>query len=260
MEQQGIKELILKYNEGLADPVEVRNLEQLIEDGVVSLTDLKNLNLLDEHISIMNDPMPSMELDNRFYAMLNEEKKRAGKNWLEIKLPSLNFLLTRLAFGIVLLFVGFASGYLIDKPAGQGDVASLTQEVSDLKEMVMLSLLEKESATDRLKAVSLTSEMDKASKNVTHALIQTLNNDGNVNVRLAALDALRPYVGDSNVREAIIKSIANQKSPMVQLALAQLMVELQEKKSISELRKLLQEESTPKEVKERIEESIQVLI
>jgi hypothetical protein len=67
-------------------------------------------------------------------------------------------------------------------------------------------------------------------------------------------------VGDSNVREAIIKSIANQKSPMVQLALAQLMVELQEKKSVSELRKLLQEESTPKEVKERIEESIQVLI
>lgn len=260
MERQTVKELIAKYNEGLADPEEVRNLERLIEDGVVSLTELKNLHLLDENISKIADPVPSFELDNRFYGMLKEEKKRAGKNWLEIKLPSLNFLLPRLAFGVALLIAGFAGGYLVNKPVGQGDVASLTQEVTDLKEMVMLSLLEKESATDRLKAVSLTSEMDKASKNVTHALIQTLNQDGNVNVRLAALDALRPYVGDSNVREQIIKSIANQNSPMVQLALAQLMVDLQEKKSVSELRKLLQEDSTPKEVKKRIEESIQVLI
>ncbi|HNP08876.1 MAG TPA: HEAT repeat domain-containing protein, partial [Cyclobacteriaceae bacterium] len=88
----------------------------------------------------------------------------------------------------------------------------------------------------------------------------TLNEDGNVNVRLAALDALRPYVRESNVREAIIRSIASQSSPMVQVALAELMVELQEKKSVKELRKLLEEEATPKDVKQRIEESIQVLI
>ena len=260
MEQQAIQELIAKYNEGFADPVEISTLEQLIEDGIVSLTDLRNLNQLDDNISRMADPAPSLELDNRFYTMLKAEKKKVGKNLFEFKLPSLQVLMPRLAFGVVLLIAGFAGGYLINKPIGQGEVASLTQEVTDLKEMVMLSLLEKESATDRLKAVSLTSEMDNVSKNVTRALIQTLNQDGNVNVRLAALDALRPYVGDSHGREEIIKSIAIQSSPMVQLALAQLMVELQEKKSIEELRKLLQEESTPKEVKERIEESIQVLI
>jgi len=129
-----------------------------------------------------------------------------------------------------------------------------------LKEMVMLSLLEKESATDRLKAVSLTSEMTQASKKVTEALIQTLNEDGNINVRLAALDALRPYTHESSVRESLIRSISNQSSPMVQVALAELMVQLHEKKSVKELRKLLEEEATPKDVKERIEESIQVLI
>ncbi|MFZ1809170.1 MAG: HEAT repeat domain-containing protein, partial [Cyclobacteriaceae bacterium] len=102
--------------------------------------------------------------------------------------------------------------------------------------------------------------MSQASKKVTEALIKTLNEDGNVNVRLAALDALRPYVRESYVRESIIRSIANQSSPMVQVALAELMVELQEKKSVKELRKLLEEEATPNDVKERIEESIQVLI
>ena len=124
----------------------------------------------------------------------------------------------------------------------------------------MLSLLEKESATDRLRAVSLTSEMDNVSRKVTEALIQTLNQDGNVNVRLAALDALRPYVRDSGVREELIKSIASQNSPLVQVALADLMVELQEKKSVKELEKLLNDKGTPKEVKDRIQESIQTLI
>ena len=79
----------------------------------------------------------------------------------------------------------------------------LGQEVSDLKELMMLSLLEKESATERLKAVSLTQEMDQASQKVTSALLQTLNNDDNVNVRLAALDALKPYSSDGNVRAGI---------------------------------------------------------
>ncbi len=260
MEKNDVVELVAKYNEGLADPAEIRKLEQLIEEGVVLLTDLRKLDLLDKRLSSASDPKPSMELDSKFYSMLSEEKKKAGNPIMDFKLPTFNLLLPRLAFGLVLLIAGFAGGYLISKPDAQSDVASLAQEVTDLKEMVMLSLLEKESATDRLKAVSLTSEMDKASKNVTLALIQTLNEDGNVNVRLAALDALRPYMGDGNVRESIIKSIARQDSPMVQIALAQLMVELQEKKSVEELRKLLKEESTPKEVKERIEESIQVLI
>lgn len=260
MEQQRVHELIIKYNKGLADPAEIRQLEELIEDGKVPLTALSNLHQLTEVIEKMSDPTPSMDLDHRFYAMLKAEKEKSSSKFFSISWPQLNLLLPRLAFGLVLIIAGFAGGYLLNKPAQQNDVMSLTKEVTDLKEMVMLALLEKESATDRLKAVSLTSEMGQASSTVTRALIQTLNQDGNVNVRLAALDALRPYVYDSKVRELLIKSIANQSSPMVQVALAQLMVELQERKSVKELQKLLQVESTPKEIKERIEESIKVLI
>jgi hypothetical protein len=259
MEIRAVEELITKYNKGLADPAEIGELEELIEQGVVPLTALKNLADLDENLAKMVDPNPSMDLDHRFYAMLMEEKARSSRKLFNIQWPNWN-LMPRLAFGAVLVIIGFVGGYIINGPQAKSDVTSLTKEVTDLKEMVMLALLEKESATDRLKAVSLTSEMDKASKKVTEALIQTLNNDGNVNVRLAALDALRPYVRDGNVRESLIRSIANQNSPMVQVAMAQLMVELNEKKSVKELRKLLQEEGTPKDVKERIEESIQVLI
>ena len=166
----------------------------------------------------------------------------------------------RLALASVILFLGFAGGYWFQRPSGGGDVAALTEEVSELKEMMMLSLLEKESATDRLRAVSLTSELGKASDKVTNALFSTLNNDPNVNVRLAALEALIPFTSDSKVREGLVRSIAFQDSPLVQVNLAELMAAMQEKKSVSELKKLAESDRTPKEVKEKIKKSIEVLI
>ncbi|MCB0489802.1 MAG: HEAT repeat domain-containing protein [Cyclobacteriaceae bacterium] len=260
MEQSRAKELVTKYNEGLADPSEVTELERLIEGGEIPLTELRHLAQLEQNIFQIPDPQPSMELDNKFYSMLAEESKKSGKSFPTISFAMVNDWFPKLALAATLLIAGFVGGYVVNKPSGNEDVSSLTQEVSDLKEMVMLSLLEKESATDRLRAVSLTSEMDNVSRKVTEALIQTLNQDGNVNVRLAALDALRPYVRDSGVREELIKSIASQNSPLVQVALADLMVELQEKKSVKELEKLLNDKGTPKEVKDRIQESIQTLI
>jgi len=124
----------------------------------------------------------------------------------------------------------------------------------------VFSLLEKESASDRLKAVSLTSEMNQVSQKVTTALFKTMNGDENVNVRLAALEALKPYAKESAVREELIKSIGKQDSPLVQVAMAEFMATIQEKKSVKALQKLLENENTPKEVRSKINESIKVLI
>src|SRR5688500_2192010 len=132
--------------------------------------------------------------------------------------------------------------------------------MSEMKEIMMLNMLEKESATDRLKAVRLTSEMSEASMKVTTALLQTLNNDENINVRLAALEALKPYVRNINVRKELILSIAKQDSPLVQVSLAEVMAEFQVKSSVKELEKIMQSDKTPADVKTRIKQSIDVLI
>lgn len=258
MEKQRVEELIAKYNEGLADPAEIKLIEQLIEAGEIELTQLHELANLDEQLRIAGSHAPSISLDDKYYTMLAHEKKRAMNeatfsiNW--------NLFFPRIAFAAVLVLIGFSVGYLIHSPAQKTEVSQLTQEVSELKEMMMLSLLEKESATQRLKAVSLTSEMTEVSDKVTDALFTTLNKDENVNVRLAALEALKPYVKDSKVRTRMIASIAVQDSPLVQVALAELMVAIQEKKSVDALKQLLESESTPKEVKTKISESIKILI
>jgi len=259
METNQIKTLVSKYNEGLTDPSEVVQLEKLIELGQVNITDLYNLAQMDELILKMNDASPSMSLDDKFYAALSAEKKATAKkesfSWGELFQWN-----PRTGFAFALLIVGLVSGYMINYIQPNSDVKVLTTEVSQMKEMLMLSMLEKESATDRLKAVSLTSDIDQASKKVTDALIQTLNNDPNVNVRLATLDALQGYAKNPGVRVQLVKSIASQDSPLVQMALAELMVALHEKSSVNELKKIMDGQSTPKEVKEKIKESIAVLI
>jgi len=261
MEKKQIDDLLAKYNEGLADPAEVKSIEQLIEAGEVYLTQLRELDFFDKQLQKMESPAPSMNLNDRFYAALAREKKLLmSQPSFTFSFPSWNVLFPKLALGAFLILVGFAAGYFIQSPSENKEVSQLTQEVSDLREMMMLSLLEKESATQRLKAVSLTSEMNQASEPVTNALFATLNQDENVNVRLAALDALKSYSKDSKVRARLIESISIQDSPLVQMALAELMVSLQEKKSVDALKRVLQSDKTPKEVKSKISESIEVLI
>jgi hypothetical protein len=256
METEKIRYLLYKYNSGEADLQEQKQIEILIEQGKVKIEDIDGFEKLEDNISKMEFPHPSPSLDDRFHALLAEEKRMGKSNWWKAFF-TWSDLFPRLAFASVTLLLGLTLGYMLRSPVKKDEqIVVLAKQIDDLKEMMMLSLLEKESATDRLKAVSLTGEMDHASKQVTTALLQTLNNDDNVNVRLAALDALRAYIRDSQIREALIRSIAQQKSPLVQVALAELMAQLQEKGAIDALNKIVQDGETPSDIKKKIQESI----
>lgn len=258
--ETNIQNLINKYNEGLADPAEVAELEKLIEGGQVAITDLRSLALLDKRIVKMESLSPSMDLDDKFYAALAKEKKSITKPQSSFQWRSFFQWNPQTGFALALLVVGLVGGYMINSLSPNKEVKELSGQISEMKEMMMLNMLEKESATDRLKAVSLTSDIDKVSKKVTDALIHVLNNDPSANVRLATLDALTAYAKNPDVRVKLVQSIATQDDPLVQIGLAELMVELHEKSSVKELRKLMDGKTTPKEVKEKLKESIDVLI
>lgn len=260
MKEDRIRELVSRYNGKQANQEELKEIEHYIESGEISLNDFGELVALEERLVSVDPNPPSVRLDNLFYEMLAKENKSIQPSFLKNFFHWPEFA-PRLAFGSFTLIVGLVTGLLMRSPVQKDEqIQLLGQEVSDLKELMMLSLLEKESATERLKAVSLTQDMDQASEKVTDALIQTLNNDDNVNVRLAALDALRAYVGESRVRQELIRSIARQDSPLVQISLAELMVDLQAKASVKEFEKILHDKNTPTDVKNKIQESIKVLL
>ena len=78
MEQEKIQELIMKYNEGQADPSEIKMIERLIEDGTIDLSQFHELKTMEEHVMRIESPIPSTELDDSFYQMLRGMKKEGN--------------------------------------------------------------------------------------------------------------------------------------------------------------------------------------
>ncbi|GAA4033205.1 hypothetical protein GCM10022409_16910 [Hymenobacter glaciei] len=131
---------------------------------------------------------------------------------------------------------------------------------ADAKEQKMLlTMLQNPSATQRLRAVGQSKEIAKANEEVVTALLSTLNNDSNVNVRLATLEALAQLGQDPVVRQGLVRSLTLQDSPLVQSALADVMVQLQVRRSVQPLRQLLRQTGLNETVKTKIESSIQTL-
>lgn len=257
------QEIIDKYNKGQLSTGEEKLLEQYIERGEISIEDLDDLAHLKTSMSEIVTPDPSAQMSSAFYEQLAKAQRKAGEakngSWFANLWNSQPAL--RWAYSLGLLLVGVGAGFLFQTGADKDErLENLSAEVSEMKEMMMLTLLEKDSPSDRLKAVSLTSEMSDVSLKVTEALLKTLNSDKNVNVRLATVEALYSYASHPKVREGLIRSIPQQESPLVQMALAEMMVALQEKKSVEGLKGIVNDKNTPPEVKARIEKSIEVLI
>ena len=171
----------------------------------------------------------------------------------------------RLAFSLLLIAIGLISGYILRQPGQTAmsynrQIDSLSSQVSEIKQVMMLSLLQDPSASQRIRAVNYTEDIGNVNFKVISALFTTLNEDPNVNVRLATLDALVKLAGEPKVREGLVRSIDLQDSPLMQSAIADAMVKLQEKSSVQPLRNLLNKKGLNQMVKINIEKSISKLI
>ena len=219
-----------------------------------------------------NVPKPSDNLPIQFYTMLEtfkaaEYKKVKKTSVWETLRANVEAIFTprnvlRLAYSMCVLFVGLVGGYWMNDrrtPDYKEQIDVLSAQVQDMNQKVMLSLLQNSSATERLRAVSYTKEIGDVDEQVVEALLSTLNNDGNVNVRLVTLEALVQLADNPKVREGLVQSIMKQDTPLVQAALADVMVKLEEKRSIKPLQKLLEQDDVDIIVKTKIKETIKAL-
>lgn len=261
--------LALGYVEGQLSPEEQAELEALIAGGQIEEKELQELALFYGKLPVAKPvEVPTSHMRNRFYAALAREEQAASQPGLLQQITSWWQSVStgtdmRWALSFCMLLVGIGIGYLLRPAAAPADtqqLSQLTTEVQQMREMVILSMLEQSSPTDRLKAVNMGYELQEADLRVIEALLRTLNSDPNVNVRLAAVEALRKHADKPVVREGLLASIHQQESPQVQIALADLMVELQEKQAVEPMQKLLQEKGVNEAVRQKIENSIHVLI
>jgi HEAT repeat protein len=116
---------------------------------------------------------------------------------------------------------------------------------------MMMSLMDnKQSASQRLQGVNVALTIVTADDEVVKALAKRMNEDPNTNVRLAALDALGKFHEDPMVRRVLINALSNQKDPVVQIALIQLLVKMKEKGVVNDLKRIVDDEGAMEAVKD----------
>jgi hypothetical protein len=155
---------------------------------------------------------------------------------------------------VLFLILGLTAGRLLSpSPSNNVELAGLRSEVRSMRRLVAVSLLQQQSASDRLKGVNWSSRVERPDNEVLLALLHTLKYDSNVNVRLAAVDALHQFSSEPVVRLGLIEALRMQDSPLVQIALIDLLVEIRDKQAIDILRRLKQDREQNEAVKERAE-------
>lgn len=243
------------------------DFEKFLEDHPEYQKEFEIMNSTWEQMDDSEIPEPTEKMDSQFYQMLYSEieaKKNTKVDWFkELRLFFSSLQKPQLAFGALLLTVGLAVGYFLNSNTTTDYINTTvvsSQETEEVRGELVLTLLEQPSANKRLQGINEANKIAKADEKVIQALLQTLNNDRNVNVRLAAIESLTNYLDSPMVREGLVQSIVKQDSPIVQITLADLMVALQEKKSIEPFKTLMRTKELDKSVKQKLETSIESII
>ena len=204
-------------------------------------------------------PEPSATVRDRFYESLAAYRhgmESAPKHGFREKLAALwpKQPAWQMGISFALLVLGVAAGYAIrpeKQHEVQPDVAQLRGEVSNMRQMVALSLMQQQSAGERLRGVSWAYRVESSDTEVLSALLSTVNSDQSINVRIAAVDALHAFGASPVTRTAIVQSIPKQTSPLVQIALIELLVDLKVTDAATELKALSSDEKIDVSVRER---------
>ena len=158
-----------------------------------------------------------------------------------------------MAWSAALLAIGVFAGLRLAGPKPPSlDLAAMQSELASMKQLVVLSMLQQQSASARLEGVTWSTRDQQLDPQVLSALLHTLRYDASVDVRLAALDALSRHGRQPQVHKAILDSL-QQQSPLVQVALIDLLLEWRDPDAAQRLQALQQAPDLNPTVRQRVE-------
>lgn len=236
---------------GILPPAESNGLHLHLDDCAVCRQEAEGLKSLWSKLDLLSSGEPRPEMRSRFYASLG-----AYGEGLSFARERSKFWPSHLAWPLAAaaaLLIGLGLGYATSRSNGReaSEVAQLRGEVKNMRQLVALSLLREQSASERLSGIGWANQVDSSNGQVLSALLDSVNHDPNVNVRLAAADALRTFAMNSAARTEIARSITRQAAPLVQIALIDLVVDLKDQGAVGELRHVAANVSLNPSVRER---------
>lgn len=190
------------------------------------------------HRVMSNDPAPTpgSGLRPAFYSWLETEKRAAstgpndagihGRPWIRHVVFAVSGLVAACVIFACGIFVGsrVASPDASPQPAAstQRELAALRHDVDSMGKVVAWSLLQQASASERLKSIH-TLQTDTENIQAVDELLAFLAYDTSSSVRLSAVEALSRHAGSPIVIRAIERTLPAESSPIVQLAMIDLL-------------------------------------
>ena len=250
MKCRDIKNQLSEYLEHSLTEVansEVKNHLKKCENCQQELSEMKSfLSILDKDTI----EIPSANLKLNFEKMLTKEIENHQPK--VVKLQSKTDWKTYLRVAASVLIV--LSAFLL------GKYQSNNLSPNEKNTAQVLALLEDNSASKRILAVTNAEKFTKKDTKIIEALINRLFFDKNTNVRVAAAEALFKFSSEILVRDALIKSLETDKSTSVQIEVIGILSKIQEKRAIKPMEKMLENEETPQYVKQQIKLNLSTLL
>ena len=249
-------------------------IKALLEKYYTGKTSLEEEILLRKELKDNSDLPGDLKEDAELFAMMNALSEESSTQELDVenKQPKIvaiaqekildSFSWTaRIAAGFSLLVVGVLAGWMIgNQSTNNSDVVAMRKDINDMKQLVTLTQLRKESPSERIMATYEFKKLDSASDEILDALIYTFNNDDNVNVKNAAADALFKFGNHEKVRKAYINGLSTQTDPVLQIKLIDMLVGLNEKRALPKFQEMMQSENHMKVVKQKAAQGLGKLI
>jgi hypothetical protein len=169
-----------------------------------------------------SEDVPSARMRARLWAALSAYEERRGlggrlRGAIERLWP--REPVWQLGLTAAALFVGVLTGVGFSRPSS-GELRALRGEMRSMQETISVSLLQHQSASERLRGVDFSTRVG-SDERVINALLDTVRHDTNVNVRLAAIDALTPVVARPPVSRELLAMLRGQDSTLVRASVAE---------------------------------------
>lgn len=238
---------VLDYIDGRLSEEERKQMEQLLKENTEARNWYEQMKEMNSAISFSKEWKPSAALRESFSAMLQQELEVDKKP----KSIFFNPVFYRAAAVIVLLITLGSLGFWYSKQhAKDAEILALRKEMEATRSLVFALLENDQSASQRMMGVKAAYETTRKDDAIVLALINVMNEDANMNVRLSAVEALGKFSTEAIVQRALIESLPKQTDPAVQIALIQVLVQMKEQGAVQSLQKIIEDESTIESVKD----------
>lgn len=243
-----IEKLSLYLEDALTTDKKVE-LEHQLENSADLRNELVEMKSFLEVLDTDTMETPSNNLKSNFDAMLDKEIANQEPKVIQLHQKSDWKSYLRVAASVLIVISAFLLGKY------QSNSNSIQENTAQV-----LAQLEDNSASTRIAAVTSAETFSTKDTKILKALINRLFFDKNANVRLAAAEALSKFSKEIIVRDALIKSLETDKNTTVQLEVIQILSEIQEKRAIQPMKKMLNNEETPQFVKQQLKLNLSNLL